>query len=104
VLLDVPDETEPRSRKPSCDSRAPSPTTPRRLNIEKNEPSDLYGMQLLMYLAFEIQCRVRSRLVVPVAVLRDELDVSLLCILFFRRRMLADTRSSHRNRCVSPSS
>ncbi|KAL1311716.1 hypothetical protein AAFC00_001816 [Neodothiora populina] len=74
VLLDIPIEDEVRRRKSSLDTRPPSPTTTRRNNVEKNEPNDLYGMPLLLYMASEIQQHARSRLVIPIAVPQSGLD------------------------------
>lgn len=73
----MPTDDEDADRKSSWDARSPSPTTLRRPKVEKNEPSDLYGIHLLLYLASEIQQRARSRLVIPVTLLRTKVNVRL---------------------------
>lgn len=50
----------------------------KRPKVERNEPSDVYGVHLLAYLSSEIQQRVRSRLVIPIAVLAGKTDVSFV--------------------------
>lgn len=65
-------------RRSSWDSNPPSPLMGKRPKVERNEPSDVYGVHLLAYLSSEIQQRVRSRLVIPIAVLAGKTDVSFV--------------------------
>jgi hypothetical protein len=78
VLLDMPQDDDAAIRRPSWDSNPPSPLAGKRPKVERNEPSDVYGVHLLAYLSSEIQQRVRSRLVIPIAVLAGKTDVSLV--------------------------
>ncbi|CAD0090811.1 unnamed protein product [Aureobasidium mustum] len=75
VLLDMPHDDEPAVRRTSWDSNPPSPLVGKRPKVERNEPSDVYGVHLLAYLSSEIQQRVRSRLVIPIAVLAGKTDL-----------------------------
>ncbi|KAH0201454.1 HD-domain/PDEase-like protein, partial [Aureobasidium melanogenum] len=75
VLLDMPHDDEPAIRRTSWDSNPPSPLVGKRPKVERNEPSDVYGVHLLAYLSSEIQQRVRSRLVIPIAVLAGKTDL-----------------------------
>ncbi|KAI4715514.1 HD-domain/PDEase-like protein [Aureobasidium sp. EXF-10727] len=75
VLLDMPHDDEPAIRRTSWDSNPPSPLVGKRPKVERNEPSDVYGVHLLSYLSSEIQQRVRSRLVIPIAVLAGKTDL-----------------------------
>lgn len=75
VLLDMPQDDEPPVRRTSWDSNPPSPLVGKRPKVERNEPSDVYGVHLLAYLSSEIQQRVRSRLVIPIAVLAGKTDL-----------------------------
>jgi len=76
VLLDMPQDDDAPMRRTSWDSNPPSPLMGKRPKVERNEPSDVYGVHLLAYLSSEIQQRVRSRLVIPIAVLAGKTDVS----------------------------
>ncbi|KAI5247153.1 HD-domain/PDEase-like protein [Aureobasidium subglaciale] len=75
LLLDMPQDDEPAIRRTSWDANPPSPLAGKRPKVERNEPSDVYGVHLLAYLASEIQQRVRSRLVIPIAVLAGKTDL-----------------------------
>ncbi|KAI5195184.1 HD-domain/PDEase-like protein [Aureobasidium subglaciale] len=75
LLLDMPQDDEPAIRRTSYDANPPSPLAGKRPKVERNEPSDVYGVHLLAYLASEIQQRVRSRLVIPIAVLAGKTDL-----------------------------
>lgn len=74
VLLDIPSEDETGSRKSSWDSRNPPPVADRR---SRAEDVDLYGTEMLNYLASDMQRRARSRLIICVAVLRSKFSVSV---------------------------
>ena len=78
VLLDMPQDDDAAIRRTSWDSNPPSPLMGKRPKVERNEPSDVYGVHLLAYLSSEIQQRVRSRLVIPIAVLAGKTDVSFV--------------------------
>lgn len=69
VLIDIPYEDQFRAR-PSRDVRTPSPSTKQDLDGFYDDPEDLdaYGLQLLQWIASEVQYQSLSRLVVPVAV------------------------------------
>lgn len=96
----MPHDDEPAIRRTSWDSNPPSPLVGKRPKVERNEPSDVYGVHLLAYLSSEIQQRVRSRLVIPIAVLAGKTDVSSLLPCFClpmpdRNQLLAEpTRMS----------
>jgi len=75
VLLDMPQDDDVPIRRTSWDSNPPSPLAGKRPKVERNEPSDVYGVHLLSYLSSEIQQRVRSRLVIPIAVLAGKTDL-----------------------------
>lgn len=72
----MPADDEPGFRTPTWDAQAISPDAPRQPKAEKSDASDLYGTQLLLYLASDVQRRARSRLVICVALLRSKFDVS----------------------------
>lgn len=78
VLLDMPQDDDTAVRRTSWGSNPPSPLAGKRPKVERNEPSDVYGVHLLAYLSSEIQQRVRSRLVIPIAVLAGKTDVSFV--------------------------
>ncbi|THZ28323.1 HD-domain/PDEase-like protein [Aureobasidium pullulans] len=75
VLLDMPQDDDAAIRRTSWHANPPSPLVGRRPKVERNEPSDVYGVHLLAYLSSEIQQRVRSRLVIPIAVLAGKTDL-----------------------------
>jgi hypothetical protein len=76
VLLEMPHDEHASTRRTSCNPPPPCSLTKKRPGIERNQPSDVYGLHLLSYLSSEIQQRVRSRLVIPIAVLKGKTDVS----------------------------
>ena len=76
VLLEMPQDDDSSIRRTSWDANPPCPLTKKRPAVERNEPSDVYGVHLLSYLSSEIKQRSRSRLVIPIAVLNGKTDVS----------------------------
>ncbi|KAK4988012.1 3',5'-cyclic-nucleotide phosphodiesterase [Elasticomyces elasticus] len=69
LLINIPYDEGAHVRGFPRDARTPSPTTIQRTTAENVEPSDLYGMNLLTHISSEIQQRVLSKLIIPVAVL-----------------------------------
>lgn len=88
----MPQDDEAAIRRTSWDANPPSPLLAKRPSVERNEPSDVYGVHLLAYLSSEIQQRVRSRLVIPIAVLAGKADVSFFPFLLL---VLASDSSSY---------
>lgn len=73
----MPQDDDTDSLRVSWDSRIPTTAALTRPKVERDEPADLYGMHLLLHLASEIKQRVRSRLVIPIAVLGSKVGVKI---------------------------
>ncbi|KAI9050241.1 hypothetical protein LZ554_006378 [Drepanopeziza brunnea f. sp. 'monogermtubi'] len=69
VLIDIPYEDQ-LARRPSREKRTPSPCSKQQVDGLHEDPIDreAYGLDLLQWIASEIQYQSLSRLVVPVAV------------------------------------
>ena len=69
VLIDIPYEDQLPDR-PSREARTPSPSSKLQIDVPVEDPTELdaYGLQLLQWIASEIQYQSLSKLIVPVAV------------------------------------
>lgn len=70
VLVDIPYDNQVEERRPSRDVRTPSPNSSQEVErVDANqEAQPIYGLDLLQWIASEIQYHSLSRLFVPVAV------------------------------------